>query len=937
MKKLLAVTIYIVLSCLSSFGQSINLTGTVSESVIEGITIPVSNALIKVTTDSKSYSTHSKASGSFTIKGIEKDHFTLSITADGYHPFNESISAVPGNNVVVVELQRNYNDTPGLDGGNLNGATVSARAPIVKMKGDTISFDPTVLADMLIEGDYSIEALFNMPGITVEDGSLFVLGERVQRTYVNGALIFGFDALAPFENIKADQFIALDVYDEDKNIKVANMKTKEPIFAVFDAQALLAGGSDTHKNVMEKYAPRFNNSFQGNFYSELKALSAEIYDRNIPLTEYENTPRALSSESESRKISLLVEKYWKSRFVGNSLIVRYNNQGIKNQTDSRKTEEIFPYLDQPKQVIIDTAHTEARNTTHVLQSALSLSELKYFQINWNNDLQFSGGRNSQRDISYTYNGTPSPIIQGPLQKKEDQVLGLHETVTIIPKDVLATMIPNFTISVDREKKKVDEAIIDTLEQSTNNRNINTQYDYDSKKLKLEASQRFVLKAKKKTSRLGIDFTVRYTYDHRDERHSQEGFEPLPGAVIKSSNSTFDYRSFFTTNTLALSSRINFTVKPTDSRNIADQKILSINPSLAINRADVLGDEQRLDSDYSKRSSFWGIMPAININFFNIGSIHYAATQIVPTYEQLRPFADDRHQYSISAGNPDLKPSRTHSLTSTLHRGQFTSSLSAIHWRVSSTTRYTIDPILSSSRYISSDTWLGDYSFLAPAGATLRTYRNADYQLSSSLSAIISTSVSIGRLIPKFTLEGGIDYSDRPNMFQDAIDRTLELRPQATFSTELNVSRALKLKGSSRVSVNNSKTRSGEMQRSTLTGISQFSIKTLPSRLTFFDLDYYLTQNRSISGGNIRTDKHELNVSAGISLLKQSLNINLSVIDLLGKNGTYTETMNEHSFTQTWYPSFGRYFLVGIKYRFNHASKNNIYQPQGYTRLTRLED
>jgi hypothetical protein len=69
--------------------------------------------------------------------------------------------------------------------------------------------------------------------------------------------------------------------------------------------------------------------------------------------------------------------------------------------------------------------------------------------------------------------------------------------------------------------------------------------------------------------------------------------------------------------------------------------------------------------------------------------------------------------------------------------------------------------------------------------------------------------------------------------------------------------------------------------------------------------------------------HRLNLSLGLNLLKKTLKISLSGIDLLRGGSQYTVTVGPSSLTRTWTPVYGRYFLIDISYRFNNSSGNQM--------------
>ncbi|MBR6246545.1 MAG: hypothetical protein IKR15_04225, partial [Bacteroidales bacterium] len=91
-------------------------------------------------------------------------------------------------------------------------AYASAEAKPVTHKGDTVIFNAAAVRTM--EGDYAVEILRQMPGVEIKDGSIYVNGEKVRRTYVNGILLFGDDPSSALTNILAEEVTTIKAYDE---------------------------------------------------------------------------------------------------------------------------------------------------------------------------------------------------------------------------------------------------------------------------------------------------------------------------------------------------------------------------------------------------------------------------------------------------------------------------------------------------------------------------------------------------------------------------------------------------------------------------------------------------------------------------------------------------------------------------------------------------
>ena len=173
---------------------------------LDNVDVPVSGIDVVLVAGKDTARTKTDNLGRFSFSRIKTRQVTLSMVDDDYAPFSESFVLMPGENVVIVPRQR---ETETLD-----AASVTAEVPVMTMKGDTLVYHANALT--LNEGDYAIDLLKQMPGVEVDrtTGIIRISGKEVARSYVNGALVFGLNPLDPMENLRADQVVTMEVYDE---------------------------------------------------------------------------------------------------------------------------------------------------------------------------------------------------------------------------------------------------------------------------------------------------------------------------------------------------------------------------------------------------------------------------------------------------------------------------------------------------------------------------------------------------------------------------------------------------------------------------------------------------------------------------------------------------------------------------------------------------
>ncbi len=84
---------------------------------------------------------------------------------------------------------------------------------------------------------------------------------------------------------------------------------------------------------------------------------------------------------------------------------------------------------------------------------------------------------------------------------------------------------------------------------------------------------------------------------------------------------------------------------------------------------------------------------------------------------------------------------------------------------------------------------------------------------------------------------------------------------------------------------------------------------------FADVRYSCTVYRFNEGMGVDTDIQNLNFALGCRLLKGNLGLSITGNDMLNDASGYRTSSTSSEFIQTWTPSFGRYYMLNIAYRF----------------------
>lgn len=229
----------------------------------------------------------------------------------------------------------------------IDEVVVKGRMHMYKTRGDTVIFFPRAVKTM--KDDPALEILRQMPGVEVEDnGSVKILGQPVERTYVNEKLLFGYDPTAALRELDAKEVASIESYDEvdeadavahgrnARKRKVLNIVTFKEFTQSYSANTRGEMGTDFVENAADERTVRYLASGNVNFYSESLQLTASGESNNLTMDEGRYGPPVVS----------LRQSHAKAHVSGNSGQHRYTagysyRGGIERRHEASSTD-YFP-------------------------------------------------------------------------------------------------------------------------------------------------------------------------------------------------------------------------------------------------------------------------------------------------------------------------------------------------------------------------------------------------------------------------------------------------------------------------------------------------------------------------------------------------------------------------------------------------------------------
>ncbi len=856
---------------------------------------------LRTTTDEK---------GKFTFSRIATRQVTLSMTGDDYAPFSESFVLMPGENVVIVPRQQKVE--------TLDAASVTAEAPVMTMRGDTLIYHAAALR--VEEGDYAIDLLKQMPGVEVNraTGEIRISGKNVARSYVNGALIFGLTPMDAMENLRAEQVVTMEVYDETdpeeiidrrarEKQRVVNIKTKDPIFSTTDLQVRAIAGADETRQENGDRQYRYAAGTNAHFFSQLDQLMVDVVTNNVGMgtSNINAVPEPQTFYRANTNLELGFNHYWESPLFGNGLNTQYIFSHDLQKGRSRRLLEYFEMPQSPAHTIEEETSSSQMTESHGIVANFALKTWDVAVVTWRQNFGISRNLSNGRTAGSTVYSGMTPMLREETSGSEGMGWSLAESVNVRFKPGKSGKpAPDLTLAFSLRKNDLDAWNLDTLASSYTKRYLTKDGNNLHQNWTANLSQ--ILYEYRQDQRR-IEVTGMYNMTYTLLSRVQEAYD-LYGVVepVPNKANTYDFTDSYLTHVLSF--RTLFLTGNT--------KFPSLNLSVSL-QANQIKDRKALPASVSADRTYYSILPALN---FTTGRFSWSlsANGQIPSLEQLRRRIDDTRPLSLVAGNPDLRISQTYNL-----RLQKTPRMQAKKWTTTwnASVQYQRHPLVQRQIFYREAAILDDYDgYRVPAGASVLRTENADYGLSANITLNTSARLSLlkGKLKPTVRIQPKLDYRLMPQYFGEVLDRTAEWTPSlnATVLAPLWKGAELSLKGNA--AYIRAISQQGTMDRKAFRGQLDVDFSTDFLKHAFFSGNYSWRPIRDLSTPSMGRDYHQLNLALGLNFLKKDLKVCIRGVDLLRSGSVYTITMGPSSVTHSWTPVYGRYFVLDISYRFNNS-------------------
>jgi len=195
-----------ILLCISIFtqAQSFNISGTVLDQTDNSSLIGVSVVLLPASDTTQKMGGVTDIDGNFLISNVPAGQYTLRISYVGFQNYTRALNVNADADLGTISMR--------VLSTQLQNVVVTGQQIRAQQSGDTTSFNAGAFKT---NPDANAEDLINkMPGISTEGGSIKANGEDVKQVLVDGKPFFGDDPNAAIKNLPAEIIDRIQVFDK---------------------------------------------------------------------------------------------------------------------------------------------------------------------------------------------------------------------------------------------------------------------------------------------------------------------------------------------------------------------------------------------------------------------------------------------------------------------------------------------------------------------------------------------------------------------------------------------------------------------------------------------------------------------------------------------------------------------------------------------------
>ena len=869
----------------------------------------VSNTHVRLISGADTLAAITSHSGECVFRKYKPGETVVLASRLGYRTYKDKLQIVPGANIIYIDLKK--------EDEKLDAAVVKAEVPLVSQVKDTLVYNAAAVA--LMDGDKAIEILQRLPGVTVSGNNISVNGEQVARTYVNGVMIYGNDPSSAFYSLDASQVKEVKIYEEQSHVDkrkglrnsrkqtVMNVTTKEKIVSAVDIVAAGAYGMDGAKDSEGKIQNRYLGAAVANFYSEKFLAYARFMTGNVAQeqTLMGFAPvsvlvaplnwQPLNSYSENMKVSAGIHKFWGERVYGNNLKFDYTYNKSYDKSFRRGLTEYFQTEDNPASSYSDTTMSSSVGASHSFSLDISLPNTPVKTINIENDLTINDTRSHSAMMSSKYEDGAMRYRNVSATDSFHDNFAYSGMVNWRDEDN-ARISPAVSVNANLMRGNGDSWTVDTLATAFDRRHIHSESLMNETVISAKAGISSVLKNTDDYT-LSISGNYVFAYNNRLSRQNTMDLWQVTTPVVDVAN-TYDYTWNYYDHNAGAS--LNF-----NTRNF------ELNASLGM-RYRTQVDQERYPEALSDNYNFLSFTPSLRLSWKRNLQFTFNMSSQTPSLEQLRNRIDDKNPFALIGGNPALKQTSTGSCS------VMYILMKPSKWNLNTEIQASYSPsvIVRKQIYFKENTVLSDWNdYPALAGSMLNTFENASGAVTAGAKANFKCFID-----RKSSISSDVGYSFGRSPQNLGEVKVMLNNHAPTLGLRYDYRHR---KGSAKVAARtfyqHCSNSIGQVLNESLMQTLETSFHINFLKICYGGASYSMTLYKNFSGAGSDNLNHILNAEVGVRLLKKKMTVSISGHDLIADADTYSNVVYNNYVEQRWVPSYGRYFMLTLKYDFSKTS------------------
>ncbi|MBP9998416.1 MAG: outer membrane beta-barrel protein [Bacteroidales bacterium] len=904
-----------------------------------GEEIPGTGAVISIAVKQRKDTLRAVANdkGIFMFRNVPTGKAYVKFSMMGYEDEAQYAEITPGETKMIANLKPKAFE--------IEDAVVTGKVAPVRINKDTIIFNAAAVK--VNKGEKAIDILEQMPGVEVSESGVSVLNEDVKQVYIDGALLFGSAPMTALKNLDAEEVVTIKSYQEYANKdpfhKISKNESKQRVLDVttrskpkiFKMGNVFAGAGFDTDSTFRKF--RYSLGGNANLFSEELQIHASANVNNI--NDGSNSRRGNSFRTASAggsadlralSVSAGVTKKWMSpttrNFALGSVSGNYSFNENYDVNESSTQQIYFPDGTYNSREVLKRNHSESTSDKHNFQLS-GAKALKDGEISLGLNYGISGSKSKQYSSNYNIQDGKSP--QGSSSSTDGSSHGQSFSSEFgVMKGFRDKLRLSLQAGASLSRNDGGSAKIDTTTSTITYKVLDIASDGKSHQFIVNPNIRYELSD---ASSIGIGYKWSDTYS-RTLRLATDLTEPEDPVT--------DLVNSYTYTTNQNVHDVNLLFKTRFEKIDALLHTSAGYRSTGMNRDETFPEPDAYDRRFNSGYANVKLFRQTTVDNW---SVEYSTSASSPSLEQVRPKINNSNLYSVSAGNPGINQSRSHSVElrysspmgaeareKMKNRDTAMSGLvrpgngprgnragsgpeSNISMLELSARFQTVsNPIVRRQIYYADETYLPQYDYTMPAGSTFSTYENAPASYSASFNAKYSRPIEAIRCMMNSSLSFNWDSS--PSYYNSVLTRTQDLRPSVGLGLRTNFSRDFRLNlglnGSYIYSDNTEKNSTSYFTERINLGVEVNNIL----KYLYLGGNYYKVFTQGMEFGSFNDNIMNLNLGAKWGP-KNEYDLALNVHDLFNTTTGFSTSMSSNYITNKWTHSFGRYVLLTFSYRF----------------------